>query len=417
MYLQIRKYPRIQPLLLLIYIQTHTHIYTHDIKVIFIFHSFLQTEDTQKLQLIPLKKPLITSEHLQQKLVQPENNNSSTLSQPPPPERKISSVTDCTRIQAINRSNNNNNNDSIATTTVVVVATNNNKQLNKKQKEKNNNKQKPLNLKKQQTTTTTTSSTATATKNAELHNIENAKISKHLTNVKFAFEINENHVNKIDNEILGNNVDAENNQKVGSLDFPLNNDDKTTNVSHKQLTPIQENPPNDIGDDVTTTGNEDGNYDELPLIRIEEFGEDLVDNVPNSVGDLKTIPHSHFTQSQESIPFIDESPNRKKPSNYHDARFITINPQNIGSNQLENTERIHLIDVPKRERFDKSAQILYQSQMELPIAHHFQVVDRLDVKLCQVCHEFMVPPSCVRCLTCGFVCHENCVATKVSANR
>lgn len=257
------------------------------------------------------------------------------------------------------------------------------KQLNKKQKEKQNNKAKPSNLKKQLPSTTTNP-----------NNGENDKISKQLTNVKFTFEVNDtNNEKSKENDV----VDEE---KIVLLPTT------TTNVDEK----IENNREGKLNDN-------NGNYDELPLIRIEEFG-DVTDG-------SQTIAKKseHFSKSSESIPFIDESPRHQQQPNLFETRYITIEPQNIGSqsskNQSNNNnvvkiESIHTSVVPKREQFDKSAQILYQSQIQLPVAHHFEMVQRLDVKLCQVCHEFLLEPKSVRCLTCGFVCHESCVATKVS---
>lgn len=214
-----------------------------------------------------------------------------------------------------------------------------------------------------------------------------------------------------------------------------------------------------VGDDkIVANNNEEtnkmeddnnGNYDELPLIKIDTIGDEV-----NGHGNrMSPVVSGNLAKSDDSIPFIDESPRKKAPAtvdtimatpipSYHDTRFITIEPQNIGSAQhnyhyhhqrshqnifpanrtiivgngvgVKKIELIHTAVVPKREQFDKSVQILYQSQMELPVAHHFEMVDRLNEKLCQVCHEFLLVSASVRCLTCGFVCHENCVATKVS---
>lgn len=360
---------------------------------------------------------------MQQKLVQPENNNSS------------STVVAGRSGEDINRGNDNNN---FVTGRPASTTT---KQLNKKQKEKNNNKQKPSNLKKQQ---------------------KNEKVSKQSGNVKFAFEINENvhhegdasegsiHEKEPDNETTDEKTSA---TTPPSHQEHLQNNNKETTadnvvvitspgrfdidaIATDENVPLLLMPNNSNNNNCSS---DDGNYDELPLIRIEEFGEDLADCDTTTV---KPPHHQHTNfskSSSESIPFIDESP-RRQVSNYHDARFITITAQNVGATAISNQseisrpedvvelvvvdvelsppsthiERIHQTAVPKRDRFDKSAQILYQSQLEMPVVHHFEVVERLDVKLCQVCHEFLVVPTSVRCLTCGFVCHEDCVATKVS---
>lgn len=225
------------------------------------------------------------------------------------------------------------------------------KQLNKKQKEKQNNKAKPSNLKKQLPSSTTTNS----------NNEENDKISKQLTNVKFTFEVND-----ISNE--------KQKQNFGGVEgnIALSVQKGMTTVAKK----IGENDTN-------------GSYDELPLIRIEEFADTMDD-----MDDSQPIPKKpeHFSKSSESIPFIDESPRHQPQSNLFETRYITIEAQNSGSHSSKNTpnnnnfgkiEPIHTSAVQKREQFDKSAQILYQSQIQLPVAHHFEMVQRLDVKLCQ----------------------------------
>lgn len=285
--------------------------------------------------------------------------------------------------------------------------------------------------------------------------------------MKFAFEINENvhhdgEGDANDGSIHDEEADKENNdEKASPTTSPghhehLENNNKEATadnacvsitspgrfdidaITTDENVPLLLMPNNNNNNNCSS---DDGNYDELPLIRIEEFGEDLGDCDTTTT---KPQQHTHFSKSSsESIPFIDESP-RRQVSNYHDARFITISAQNVGAAATSNqsailrpedvvelvvvdvassssppsthVERIHQTAVPKRDRFDKSAQILYQSQLELPVVHHFEVVERLDVKLCQVCHEFLVVPTSVRCLTCGFVCHEDCVATKVSKN-
>lgn len=337
----------------------------HSFNSSFLFIYF-QNEDIQKLQLIPLKKPLITSEHLQQKLVQPENNNSTTVV-------IVDAVPDCHGLDAVR----------------IDDKCVQKKQLNKKQKEKQNNKAKPSNLKKQ----LPSSSSSTTNTN----NVESDKISKQLTNVKFTFEVNDSNNEKRKQTDDDGGTDEE---KLGLLAQTAKVDDES--VEKKPEEKVNEN---------------NGNYDELPLIRIEEFG-DVTDG-----GAPIAKKSEHFSKSSESIPFIDESPRHQPQPNLFETRYITIEPQNIGSQSSKNTannnniskiESIHTSVVPKREQFDKSAQILYQSQIQLPVAHHFEMVQRLDVKLCQVCHEFLLEPKSVRCLTCGFVCHESCVATKVS---
>lgn len=201
---------------------------------------------------------------------------------------------------------------------------------------------------------------------------------------------------------------------------------------------------------------DDGTYDILPLIRIDEYDEDLhlaqMDLIHirhSSEPPPQTDSHPHhqshllrsvgFGRSADSIPFIDDSP-RKLPTaavNFHEERFITIQPQNVGSPALTKSlpsfkpvlpapRQIMppVIIVPEdRPEVSREVTKFYQKiPQEIfikgeEVEHHFRTVpqQQMDAKLCQVCHEFMHHEGAVvRCLTCGLVCHEECAANKVS---
>lgn len=410
---------------------------------IFSFFLLFQTEDTQKLQLIPLKRPLITSEHLHEKLVQPETeplislpidvnkskpnetDKTASSSRPSslPPSAAITEVnaevnrTDSgaivkldkkeikrnkllvqkqlkqqqkqqkkinkkTKKQQSNETNNNNNNNN-----------NSKKNNNKKNDNGNNNNNKTNNQRQSNLKRPSTSSTA------EVHT--GSGKSKPLSNVKFVFDSNSNKEN------TENNDEIEIDNGIANSSVPTNE----TNIDNN------------------------GNYDVLPLIKIEPSSDDVCDcsvietnNTNAAERDSNNVINPPISRSSSgSIPFIDDSPHHRQHTplllelntNVHDSRFITLQPQNVGAQTMiyarkiekQNSAAIKL--PPKRDQFDKSAQILYQSLKE-SIDHHFERAEQLNSKLCQVCHEFLLVPDAVKCLTCGLVCHHSCTVPEVS---
>lgn len=180
-----------------------------------------------------------------------------------------------------------------------------------------------------------------------------------------------------------------------------------------------------------------GEYDTLPLIKVEksadnvhgafviELNSDKIDGNGNVVTN-SVLPISCSSSCSDSIPFMDDSPNVRRAAsisiethrNLHDGRFITLQPRNIGAQSVIYARKLEkplpiAFKIPtKRDQFDKSAQILYQSLKE-SIDHHFERAAHLHNKLCQVCHEFLLVPDAVKCLTCGLVCHHNCTLPQV----
>lgn len=169
---------------------------------------------------------------------------------------------------------------------------------------------------------------------------ENEKLTKQLVTVKFSFDENDGKTNE--NLLNNNKID-----ETIKIDENLNeNNNRTVNS---------------------------GNYDELPLIKIEEVEE----------FDRKL--------REQSIP---------KYSNFHDEKFITLTAKNVGS-------KIHDPESQKPIRFDKSVQLLYQ-RTPTPVNHNFGKLDQLDGKMCQICHHMIRKKTAVTCGACGLVCHEDC---------
>ncbi|XP_055683289.1 uncharacterized protein LOC129790094 isoform X4 [Lutzomyia longipalpis] len=138
-----------------------------------------------------------------------------------------------------------------------------------------------------------------------------------------------------------------------------------------------------------TAPSENGNYDELPLIQLEDLQPRGVQEIPRSA---------------ESFPFVDEGQlSDGKRTNFHDERFITLHPQNVGTLG----QKIPRPGVPVEEKFDKSVQLLYQQEQQLPI-HRFVRVEILQGTLCQVCHSVLKAKTSIRCVSCHLTCHEYC---------
>ncbi|XP_055303758.1 probable serine/threonine-protein kinase DDB_G0272282 isoform X2 [Sitodiplosis mosellana] len=436
----------------------------------------LNTEDIQKLQLIPLQKPLITSKNLHEKLIQPENDavgvsqalhnnigienvSSANIDDDDDddnhnvekPLQSAQSAIDLARAQLDSVDDN----KPLVTTTTTEAATTiatgklasaitsksmkkdikrtkrlekkrlkqqqkQLKKLNKKEakKEKNNNK-----IKDEQKTNNGSSSSSNnnnkpnETLQSNLKNrsqsfpeptVPRAK-SKSPVNVTFAFDT------------IENGSDA-------------NNHNRTTIVlhhSHKDITHDQQ-----YIDDGGNDSKSIGEYDSLPLIKVEKSADvdsdfavetryEKIDGNGNVVV-VNNAPLPISCSSSDSIPFIDDSPNPRRAAsipiephrNLHDSRFITLQPRNIGAQSMIYARKLEkplpiAFKIPtKRDQFDKSAQILYQSLKE-SIDHHFDRVAHVHNKLCQVCHEFLLVPDAVKCLTCGLVCHQSCTLPQV----
>lgn len=192
---------------------------------------------------------------------------------------------------------------------------------------------------------------------------------------------------------------------------------------------------NDLPND---DGKSNGEYDSLPLIKVEKSADDVDSDfavesnhtkIDGNGNVMVNMPLPISCSSSDSIPFIDDSPNPRRAGsipiephrNLHDSRFITMQPRNIGAQSMIYARKLEkplpiAFKIPtKRDQFDKSAQILYQS-LKQSIDHHFDRVAHLHNKLCQVCHEFLLVPDAVKCLTCGIVCHHSCTLPQVSVS-
>lgn len=257
-----------------------------------------------------------------------------------------------------------------------------NKKLKKqKNNEKNNNKIENSSSKDETDTSNKPNETLQSNLKNRLQLFQEPTVpraeSKSPVNVTFAFDSIENGSNDANNH--GHNVHL-----------------------HKEIVEIDSHV-SDRSNGLTNERRSNGEYDTLPLIKVDdvhsgafviESNREKIDGNGNVVTNA-ALPIS--CSSSDSIPFIDDSPNTRRATsipiethrNLHDARFITLQPRNIGAQSMIYARKLEkplpiAFKIPtKRDQFDKSSQILYQSLKE-SIDHHFERAAHLHNKLCQV---------------------------------
>lgn len=199
---------------------------------------------------------------------------------------------------------------------------------------------------------------------------------------------------------------------------------------------------------------QNGNYDELPLIRVDDNSN-------------YETPGRALTRSSESIPFIDEvdsSSQSRSPrlplaimqqhqSHYqhhpqhhqyhhlhhqqqqqhhnhqlyhqHESRIITLIPKNLESHNLISPTAAATI-VPM-QTFLPTVKVSHQLHISAarPIhilprideqrnePHKFQYYYNPGYKMCQICHLYLHVCPAIKCFECEFVCHRQCL-NKVS---
>lgn len=384
-----------------------------------------------------MQRPLITPNHLHEKLVLPETetpNDIQPLLQPQLQTQEnrnehnasvveIDNVSSCTSKNQSDSSKADNKSSKYLKKDIKISKRLEKKRLKQVQKQqlklekkstKNNKDDNDNDNRKKETTTNDN--------NRLQSNLKRRVKTKTPVNVKFAFDT------------IDNSNETNNSEPVDQLTHPICTDIvviENSNANNKDFIQITNNSSNN------------GEYDTLPLIKLEKSIDDtdgMVDVHVDIIGirDARDgngnilIPNTVLPMSRsssDSIPFMEDSPNFRRPTsvpiethtNLHDGRFITLQPRNIGTQsviyarKLEKSLPIAINIPPKRDQFDKSAQILYQSLKE-SIDHHFERTSLITSKLCQVCHEFLLVPEAVKCLTCGLVCHHSCTISQVCLN-
>lgn len=423
---------------------------------------FFQTEDTQKLQLIPLQRPLITSKHLHEKLIQPENDAVGISQQPLRNNADTDNANEAEKVlqtsqSVIDLAKPDTVSDieplveeipptpttTIATKTTPIATSSKSMKKDIKRTKRLEKKR----LKQQQKLQQKLQKKTKKEKNNEKNNNKIKVTTNDVDN-----DDNNQNTSKKPNETLQSNLKnrlqsfqeptvprAKSKSPVCNVTFAFdtieNGSDRTV-VLHHLHSDTNVNRSNENAFLSNDDGKSIGEYDSLPLIKVEKSADDMdsdfvvesntekIDGNGNVVA-IVQLPIS--CSSSDSIPFIDDSPNPRRTTsipiephkNLHESRFITLQPRNIGAQSMIYARKLEkplpiAFKIPtKRDQFDKSAQILYQSLKE-SIDHHFDRVAHLHNKLCQVCHEFLLVPDAVKCLTCGIVCHQTCTMLQVS---
>lgn len=150
---------------------------------------------------------------------------------------------------------------------------------------------------------------------------------------------------------------------------------------------------------ITEANDLNGNYDELPLIRL-----DANQNLTTAV-----------TRSCDSIPFIDEGSPR------FDSRIITLIPKNVEPHNLvtptsPNRPLQSFLPVlhpryqesPPKPPRAAQLRILPKIEEQKDETHKFQYYYNPGYKVCQICHLYLHVCPAIKCFECEFVCHQQC---------
>lgn len=243
--------------------------------------------------------------------------------------------------------------------------------------------------------------------NAEKEELKSSPIT---TNVEVDEEINVNRIQK---------------QKFATFATSSSSSSLPATASKTVETVIVQNESNDVTNvkeaknatnivDTTTNDEVDnnGNYDVLPLIKLqtettistEPHTEIQFNFTDNRNKDIHAVDVHAFSRTLSgSIPFIDQSPRHQIQPTIEAIQNITKTKNNENQQQTVITKHQH------------PTHVLYQS-LKQSVDHHFESVDKLKHKLCQVCHEFIVVTDAIKCLTCGLICHRGCATQQVRIN-
>lgn len=186
-----------------------------------------------------------------------------------------------------------------------------------------------------------------------------------------------------------------------------------------------------------------GNYDELPVIRID-------DNSNYEENGSITVSGIALGRSSESIPFIDDgvesislarhSP--RPPSTttvatthlnpyhqYQESRIITLIPKNFESHnlitptyhgnnsgtsgsssghQLQTFLPVVKVAPHQLHQPTRPMQIMPRIDEQRDELHKFQYYYNPGFKQCQICHLYLHVCPAIKCYECEFVCHRQC---------
>ncbi|XP_058812914.1 tensin-1 isoform X7 [Topomyia yanbarensis] len=229
-------------------------------------------------------------------------------------------------------------------------------------------------------------------------NTENDKLTRHLNNVKFAFD-----------------------------EPPV-----AVEAAADQPKPAELIRLDDEDDQNQVDCNGNGNYDVLPpqvavprldvVLQIVEGGD------VNSNYHLKVPPVQPdvVRSSTESIPYIDDEQSKilanlnsdpKKVQNFHDARIITLTPKNVGSQAEKqrgpSSPELKQLVLAKNQRLLEAVPQL----AKLRFTHAFHILATgCCNRVCQQCHLVLSLDVALRCAICEFTCHQRCVRLEQKNN-
>ncbi|XP_053682904.1 uncharacterized protein LOC128733374 [Sabethes cyaneus] len=179
--------------------------------------------------------------------------------------------------------------------------------------------------------------------------------------------------------------------------------------------------------------NGNGNYDVLQppqvLLHIVERNDE---NNTNRLTVASSVPPDLVRSSTESIPYIDDEQAKilqnlnsdpNKVQNFHDARIITLTPKNIGSEVTrqrgpQSPELKQLVLAKKldpQQRPQQQQQRVRQWTEAVPalatlrFTHSFHILAAGCDRVCQHCHLVLSLDVALRCAICEFTCHQRCV--------
>lgn len=233
-------------------------------------------------------------------------------------------------------------------------------------------------------------------------NTENDKLTRHLNNVKFAFD--EPQPPQTANLAVRPTIPAKTSQP-------------------EELIKLDDEAGSKRGEDqVDQNGN--GNYDVLPPAPhpppevILQIVENADENSNLHLQPPAAAPPDVVKSSTESIPYIDDeqaqvlrslNSDPNKVRNFHDARIITLTPKNVGSQ----AEKIRGPSSPELRQLVQ-AKVLQQTDgpdvTQIRFTHSFHILaSGCCDRICQHCHLVLSLDVALRCAVCEFTCHQRCV--------
>jgi hypothetical protein len=374
---------------------------------------YLQPNEYQKHQIIPSNRPIISSENLEQKLfdnpiVVDDVIDKDTYSNKP---IKIAQIHKKSQKQKSKVNTSNGQGKDI-------------------KKISNQIKQKP---------------TTKSQKNCEN---EEKLIKSQIENVTFSFNGQNQRENDAQNEIpiISSPQDKKENARVTEN----NNFTTTTNCNLQQinvglieiLDQQQKNTQEakEKAKQNNAESTENGNYDELPfIITTPNYSLTSDSQLDSSLAVAQNQQHRHsptaastifqqnFILSTESIPFIDDDQRAKSPvncQNFHNARIIDLVPKNLESHHLTTASENESTKIFQQQQTDLNilTETSTKHYFQLNVAanqqnsqHSFRIIQfPMTSRVCQLCHLLLNHFDALKCITCDFLCHRQCVE-KVSA--